>query len=459
MKVELLKIFIVEHDAFYSSMLEHYLSLNSDYQVKKFASAKELLSSISEKPDIVTLDYSLPDMRGDQLFSQIIARSPHTKVIMISEQKDIRIVVDVLKKGVHDYIVKDEDVQTRLWTAIEKLKETLTLQKEIESFKQDFVQQYSFQKVIIGNSSSIHRLFALMEKASQVNIIVSITGETGTGKELVAKSIHFNSPRKQYPFVPVNVAAIPKELLESELFGHEKGSFTGATSRRIGKFEEAHKGTLFLDEIGEMDINMQAKLLRALQEKEIVRVGSNELIKIDARIIVATHKNILEEVKKGNFREDLYYRLLGLPIEVPPLRERGNDIILIATYLIKVFCEENKLAEKHLSVDAKMKLLTYEFPGNIRELKSLIELACIMSDREEISPEHINIIKNNSLMPSIGNHGTLKQFTVRLIQHYLDEYDYDVLKVADLLDIGKSTIYRMVKDNELSLQSRTEKVS
>jgi DNA-binding NtrC family response regulator len=298
-------------------------------------------------------------------------------------------------------------------------------------------------------------VFKMIEKAAGTNITVSISGETGTGKDLVAKAIHFNSERKNFPFVPVNVAAIPRDLLESELFGHEKGSFTGAIARRIGKFEEANKGTLFLDEISEMDLAMQAKVLRVLQEQELSRVGSNELIKINVRIIVATNRILLEQVKKGRFREDLYYRLLGMPIQMPALRERGNDIILIAKHFIDQFCNDNNLQKKYLDVEAKKKLMFYSFPGNIRELKSVVELACVMSDSEEIKAEHIqtngqsnNVLQTDSL--------TLKQYTTKLIQHYLDVNNYDVLKVAQLLDIGKSTIYRMVSNNELKLYKNSD---
>ena len=272
---------------------------------------------------------------------------------------------------------------------------------------------------------------------------------------MVAKSIHFNSERKKHAFVPVNVAAIPRDLLESELFGHEKGAFTGAANRRIGKFEEAHNGTLFLDEIGEMDLNMQAKLLRALQEKEITRIGSNEIVKINVRIIVATHRNLQEEITKGNFSEDLYYRLFGLPIALPPLRERENDILLIAKYFIDQFCKENKLGKNICLIEAKHKLMSYSFPGNIRELKSLVELACVMSEEEEIAEEHLQIYLTPVKALTYGNGNyTLREYMRKLIQQYLDEYDYDVLKVAGKLDVGKSTIYRMINSQQLKIAKR-----
>ncbi|MGN6212323.1 sigma-54-dependent transcriptional regulator [Parafilimonas sp.] len=452
---EAVRIFVVDDDEIYAAKLAYYLSLNPEFEVKKFYSAKSLNASLHEKPDIITLDYFMPDIKGDSLLTQIKDVSPETEVIIISGQEDIQVAIDLFKKGVHDYIVKDAGTEQRLWMAIQNLKQNFALKKEVENLKQQVERKYNFQNAIIGNSSAIKKVFGLMEKAAATNITVSITGETGTGKELVAKAIHFNSERKKYPFVPVNVAAIPKDLLESELFGHEKGSFTGAANRRIGKFEEAHNGTLFLDEIGEMDINLQAKLLRALQEKEITRIGSNEIVKTNVRIIVATHRNLKEEITRGNFREDLYYRLLGLPIVLPPLRERDNDILLIAKYFIDQFCKENGLGKKHLSLDAKQKLLTYTFPGNIREIKSIIELACVMADGEQIeendlqihfTPLKVNHTKN-------GNY-TLKEYTIKLIQQYLDEYDYDVLKVAGKLDVGKSTIYRMINNYGLKTEKR-----
>jgi two-component system, NtrC family, response regulator AtoC len=444
-----LKIFIVEDDIWYSSMLEYHLSLNPDYQVSKFLTAKDFLDALHEKPDVVTLDYSLPDMNGDAVLKEINELSPDTKTVIISGQDDVKVAIDLLKKGAYEYIVKDEDTKDRIWNTLQHLRENHELKKELEELKEEVARKYDFSNAIIGNSFNLKKVFALMEKAARANITVSVTGETGTGKELVAKSIHYNSPRKNKAFVAVNVAAIPKDLLESELFGHEKGSFTGSIGRRIGKFEEAHKGTLFLDEVGEMDVSMQAKLLRVLQEKEITRVGSNEVIKIDVRIIVATHRNLTEEVKNGNFREDLYYRLLGLPIHLPPLRERENDALLIAKYFIEDFCKENRFSKKHLSPEASKKLLNHAFPGNIRELKSVIELACVMAEEEEILPEHLNVLSSNIIENFALKDATLKEFNIKLIQFYLDKYSYDVMKVAKQLDVGKSTIYRMIQNKEL----------
>lgn len=451
MKKNAFKIFILEDDVWYGSMLYHYLSLNPEYEVKRFDSTKEFFSRLHENPDVVTLDYSMPDSNGTAVLKRIKDFSRNIQVVMISGQEDVGTAINLLKNGAFDYIVKDDDTKDRLWNAILHLREIAGLKQEVEELRTEVGQKYDFSQMILGKSDAIKRIYALMEKACKTNITVSVTGETGTGKEVVSKAIHYNSDRHKMPFVAVNVAAIPRELIESELFGHEKGAFTGAVTRRIGKFEEADKGTLFLDEIGEMDINLQAKLLRVLQEKEITRVGDNSVIPINARIIVATHKNLLEEVKNKRFREDLYYRLIGLPIELPPLRERGSDILILAKHYTDHFCKENRLAKKVFSAEAQQKLLHYPFPGNVRELKSMMELSVVMADNETIEASNITFNSSGSISNLLSSETSLKEYNNMIIQHYLNKYDSDVLLVAKKLDIGKSTIYRMLKNEELVL--------
>ncbi len=241
---------------------------------------------------------------------------------MVSSQYDVKVAVELLKDRAYDYVVKDGDVRNRLWNILKNLKESIEFKSEIFSLREEVQSKYEFSEAIRGTSSVMNNVFRLMEKAAKTNINVSITGETGTGKELVAKAVHYKSNRASKPFVPVNVAAVPRDLIESELFGHEKGAFTGATNQRIGKFEEAGSGTVFLDEIGELGICLQAKLLRVLQEREVVRVGGNKPIKVKARIVVATHRDLLNESKEGRFREEMYYRIIVLSIKLPPLRER-----------------------------------------------------------------------------------------------------------------------------------------
>ena len=356
----------------------------------------------------------------------------------------------MLKHGAYDYFVKDNDTKDRIWNALKNIKEKFELEKQIDVLQAEIGKKYKFGNSIKGNSTKIKDVFKLIDKAIQTNISVSISGETGTGKELVAKAIHYNSPRSKYPFIAINVSAIPKELIESEMFGYEKGAFTGANTRQIGKFEEAGKGTIFLDEIGEMDQNMQSKLLRVLQEKEITRIGGHNIIKVKARLIVATNHNLEEEVSVGNFRQDLYYRLLGLPIFIPPLYERGNDILLLAKHFANEFCLENNIPFKTFTELAQEKLLSYKYPGNVRELKAITELAVVMSNNDIIDDMDISFSagnkKNNFFM---DKEDTLKGYNKKIIKWHLDKYDNNIVKVAKKLDVGKSTIYRMLKNNEL----------
>lgn len=443
------RIFILEDEIWYGSMLQHYIEMNPDFETKRFENARDLLDNLHLKPDVVTVDFSLPDMTGSEVLSKIRQQLPDTAVIIISGQEDVRTAISLLKDGAFDYIVKDEDTQERLWSALMKIAQVSSLKNEVEHLKTEVTQKYDFSKVLIGNSDAMKKVYALIDKASRTNITVSITGETGTGKEVAARAIHYNSERSKKPFVAVNVAAIPKDLIESELFGHEKGAFTGAVTRRSGKFEEANGGTLFLDEIGELDISLQSKLLRVVQEREVIRIGGNQVIPIDVRIIVATHRNLLQEVQNKNFREDLYYRLLGLPVELPPLRERDNDILILAKHFTDTFCRENKMPLKALSPSAQKKLKEYAYPGNIRELKSVIELACVLSDENIIEDQHVNLQTVSGVNALLAQDRTLRQYEQYIIQHYLDKYEHDILLVAEKLDIGKSTIYRMLQAGEV----------
>lgn len=444
-------IYIVEDDPWYGEILAYHLSLNPDYKVERFETAKDCLAKMSSKPDLLTIDFSLPDMQGDQLFKKIREINPTVPVIIISAQEEVSIAVNLLKMGVSDYLVKDEATKDLLWNSVVRIRENQSLKKEVEHLKEELGQKYSFQKTLIGQSENLKRVFTMMEMATKTNINVSITGETGTGKEVVAKAIHYNSDRKKKNFVAVNMAAIPKELIESELFGHEKGAFTGALARKAGKFEEANGGTIFLDEIAEMDLSLQSKMLRVLQEREVVRVGGNETVKLDVRLIVATHKNLADEVKKGNFREDLYFRIMGLPIELPPLRERGNDILILAKHFADEFAKENKLGTMQFTKEAKEKLLKYHYPGNVRELKAVIDLSVVMCENNEIKPDDITFtsIKRDDMF--IPEDKTLRQHTCDIIRQYLKKNNNDVVATAKALDIGKSTIYKMIQEGELSI--------
>jgi len=443
-----IKIFVVEDDPAYTKFLQYVLGLNPDYDVEFYTTGKDCVANLYKNPAIITLDYSLPDAGGEQILGQIRSHDPNINVIIVSAQEKIHTAVELLKSGAYDYISKDHETKERLLNSINNARNKSSLIKEIDHLKKEISEKYEFEKSIIGTSPAIRRTFSLLEKAVQTNISVSISGETGTGKELVAKAIHYNSKRKSKPFVAVNIAAIPRELIESELFGHEKGAFTGALTRRIGKFEEADGGTIFLDEIGEMDPNLQAKLLRVLQEREVTRIGGNQVIKLDVRIIAATHKDLAEEVKGGGFREDLYYRLLGLPIHLPPLRERGNDVILIAKYYLDQFANENQMRKFKITPEAQEKLLQYPFPGNIRELKSIIELSAVMAEEQEIRVQDISFNSTARMESFLYQEMTMNEFMFRIIRHFLNKYDNNVLEVARKLDIGKSSLYRYLKEME-----------
>jgi DNA-binding NtrC family response regulator len=442
------KIFVVEDDPAYTKFLKYVLGLNPDYEVEFYTTGKDCVANLYKNPAIITLDYSLPDGPGEKVLGQIRSHDPNINVIIVSAQEKIHTAVELLKSGAYDYISKDHETKERLLNSINNARNKSSLIKEIDHLKKEISEKYEFEKSIIGTSPAIRRTFGLLEKAVQTNISVSISGETGTGKELVAKAIHYNSKRKNKPFVAVNIAAIPRDLIESELFGHEKGAFTGALTRRIGKFEEAEGGSIFLDEIGEMDPNLQAKLLRVLQEREVTRIGGNAVIKLDVRIIAATHKDLAEEVKGGKFREDLYYRLLGLPIHLPPLRERGNDVIVIAKHFLDQFANDNQMRKFKITQEAQEKLLQYPFPGNIRELKSIIELSAVMAEDQEIRAQDISFNSTARMESFLYQEMTMNEFMFRIIRHFLNKYDNNVLEVARKLDIGKSSLYRYLKEME-----------
>lgn len=442
------KIFVVEDNTLYAQILKKQLT-DDGYLVKVFHNGRDFMASLDEKPDVVTLDYTLPDMTGYDVLKKIQKRMPGTNVIIISAQENINTAIDLMKNGAYDYIMKAPDTREKLSNIIKNIKEKDQLLTENLILKDAVKEKFNFRNLIKGNSREIDHIFELMDKAVQTQISVSISGATGTGKELVAKGIHFNSKRSNKPFIAVNVSAIPDGLIESELFGHEKGAFTGADGRKIGKFEQANGGTLFLDEIADLDIGLQAKLLRVIQERELVRLGGSETIPLDVRIITATHKNLANLITEGKFRKDLYYRLLGLPIELPPLKDRGNDIILLAKHFVDEFCRENEMGAKEISEEARKMLLSYHFPGNIRELKAVMELACVMTNREVIKASHLNLNIDNNVQNLLATEKTIEEYNQEIIKHFLNKYNHNVRLVATKLGVGKSTIYRMLQNKEV----------
>lgn len=382
----LTKIFIVEDNELYATLLQHSLESEDKYDIHVFSTAEELFKNIHLNPDIVTIDYNLPDRNGLEVLKEIKNYNADIQTIILSGQDKVEVVVECYKQGASSYIIKNDNTMVDLAKAVENLSKNASLRKEVDYLREQILDRNKYNK-IIGESPAILKVLRLIQKVEKTNMLVLITGESGTGKELAAASIHYNSPRAKMPYVLVNMAAIPEDLMESELFGHEKGAFTGADSKRIGKFEEANGGTIFLDEIGEMDMNLQTKLLRVLQENKIMRLGSNKEIQLDVRVVAATNKNLAQRVKEGKMREDLYYRLQGFLIHLPPLRERGNDSILLAKHFLKEFCERNKLGQKQFSPQALQKIASHTWPGNIRELKALVERTVLICDSDIITPD------------------------------------------------------------------------
>jgi DNA-binding NtrC family response regulator len=382
-------IFIVEDNEIYARTLHYQMSIDHRNEVEVFSSGEELFKNIYRRPDLITLDYQLPDMNGIDVLRRIQMELPGTPVIAISGQEETGTVMGLLKEGVYDFIVKNENTKDRIWNALQHLNEKIELVDEIERLREEVNIRYDFSN-IKGNSKELKKALKLAKKAAKANLNVYISGEIGVGKGQIAKAIHYNSSLRKSPFMAVNLAAIPAEMMESELFGHEKGAFAGADAQKLGHFEKADGGTLFLDEIGELELSLQYKLLRVLEEKEVFRLGSNIPHKVNVRIIVATKANLKEEVRKGSFSEDLYFWLLGFSIEWPPLRARGNDVLILSKFFAEAFCKENRLKKVRISPAAQKNLKKYYWPGNVRELKALIELAVVLCDDHVIELEHLN---------------------------------------------------------------------
>ncbi len=372
------RIYIVDDEKTIAKLLELWVGERWGYSAETFSDGKSFLDRFSEPPDLVLLDLMLPDINGVDLLKEIKQRAPEIPVIVLSAQARIEVAIETLKLGASDYFSKPVDFP-KLEVAIKNALRLASLTREVERLRENVETRVHFDN-IIAQSGEMHEVFKLVNRVKNSDICVLILGESGTGKELIARAIHYNSDRAKGPFVVVNCASIPRDLLESELFGHEKGAFTGAIQRRIGKFEQAIGGTVFLDEIGEMDLSLQAKILRVIQEKTFNRVGGNETITTNARLISATNRELREEVKQRNFREDLYFRLSTFPIMLPPLRNRKSDILLLAEHFLNQFGKEQGKPKLRFSRKALDLLYRYPWPGNIRELENAIQRGVVLTD-------------------------------------------------------------------------------
>jgi len=418
------------------------------FDVVLAASAEEALKKLDrEAPDLVLLDIWLPGMDGVEALKEIKTRYPLLPVIMISGHANIETAVRTTKLGAYDFIEKPLSLDKVIIT-VEHALEHKRLMEENSALRQKALSKFG----IIGISGSIEAMKKDIERVSPTNGWVLITGENGTGKELVARNIHLLSNRSSMSFVEVNCAAIPEELIESELFGHEKGAFTSAVAQKKGKFDLADKGTIFLDEIGDMSLKTQAKILRILQEQTFERVGGVEQISVDVRVIAATNKNLKEQITKGAFREDLFYRLNVIPFHVPPLRERVEDIPLLLEHFLAGYCAESARGEMSVTEEAMDALLNYEWPGNVRELKNLMERLVIMNPSNVITPEDIpayirgvqgeqpsNLFRTNLLKEARSN------FEREFIVRKLKEFGGNIAKTAEAIGIERSHLYRKIK--------------
>lgn len=429
--------------------------LKNDYQVFLAKDAEEALLQFKEhSPDVILLDIILPDLDGLKVLEKIKQKEPEAIVIMITATRTVKTAVEAMKLGAYDYITKPFDTD-ELCLVINRALATQALEKEVKYLREEIDKSFGFEN-IIGKSKGMEDIFKIVRQIADSKSTVLIMGESGTGKELISRAIHYHSNRRNFPFVTINCAAIPETLIESELFGYEKGAFTNAIERKLGRFEVAHQGTLFLDEIGELSLTTQAKILRFLEEKEFTRVGGSKTIKVDVRLITATNKDLAQLLKKGGFREDLYYRINVVPILIPPLRERKEDIPLLLDYFIKKFNQENNKNVKGATKEASELIMNYEWPGNVRELENLIERVIALTSNEYIQANElpfslINISKINGLREYIlnGKVSFLKaeeEFERGIILDALKRTNYVQSHAAEILGISRRILkYKMDK--------------
>ena len=446
------EILVVDDEKNIRTSLEGILK-DEGYRARGVPTGEELLKQVAQAaPDLVILDIWLPGMDGIQALTELKRLHPALPVIMISGHGTVETAVRATKLGAYDFIEKPLSLEKTV-LAVRNALDRQRLEQENQALRQTLERRYT----IVGASPAIQALRAQIQSAAPSHGRVLIRGESGTGKELVARAVHRQSLRADKPFVEVNCAAIPDELIESELFGHEKGAFTGATTKRRGKFELADGGTIFLDEVGDMSLKTQAKVLRVLEEQTFERVGGAEALSVDVRVIAASNKNLEEEIQHGNFREDLFYRLNVIPFEVSPLRERPEDIPLLAEHFLRLLSEEYGKRVKRLSPEAMKLLLTHPWPGNVRELRNVIERMVIMAPPEII--DHSDVAPSLRVRPGAGAEssaestlewdGTLREARDRFEREYilrrLAEGHWNVTRTAERLGIERSNLHRKMK--------------
>jgi len=452
-------IYIVDDDHSLRRLLEFTMQ-SWGYDTQTFSSGESLMKNLDENPHVVLLDHMMPGLSGLDALKAVKEKKPELPVIMLSAQGKIDVAVEIMRAGAADYFTKPVDLK-RLQFAINNAISMHNLRDRVRQLQDTLETSVRFEN-IISNSGAMQNVLKLVDKARNSEINVLIEGESGTGKELIARAIHFNGNRKDRPFVVINCAAIPRELLESELFGHERGSFTGAVERKIGKFEAAHTGTIFLDEIGELDMSLQAKLLRVIQTKQFERVGGVETLSSDARVISATNRDLLSMAEQREFREDLYYRLSTFPIKLPPLRERPSEIPLLAEHFLGTFAEREKRPGMQLHAETLGLLQRYTWPGNVRELQSIIERSVLLAEEDVIRPQDlpqalrfIGAQEDGAISAQVFSSRDdvlplekIKEMTVR---RALELFDGNITETARALQIGRTTLYDLIKKFDITV--------
>ena len=430
-----MKIAIVEDDINMRKSLEIAMSDYQEFEIKTFKNAKDALKNIDNSFDLVITDINMPGMDGIEFVKTLNGKF---EVIIMTGNATLQRAIESIHLGVKDFLLKPFDVDT-LITAIKREDKIQKVQKTVTTeSKKDSSNKF------LATSKALEIALNIADKASKTDAAILLLGESGVGKEIFASYIHENSTRAKKPFVAINMAAIPDNLIESELFGFEKGAFTDASQAKAGQFELAEGGTLFLDEIGEMPYSVQAKLLRALQEKEVRRLGSSKSTKINIRVVSATNANLADKIKDGKFREDLYYRLNTIPLNIPPLRDRKDEILEIAQNILEQNCKKYAFEQKQFSDESKKQLLEYRWPGNIRELISVVERAVILSESNEITPEAL-FLESRGLIQKKD----ITDMEKELIQEVLNSEYGDVEKASKILGMSKSNLIKKIKKHEL----------
>ncbi len=448
------KIMVVDDDKNTRRLIEDVLNKTLQYSVVQISNGEACLKKLEEEDvDLVLLDLQMPGIDGLETLKLIREKQKQLPVVIMTAHGTIEKAVATMKMGSYDFLTKPF-ASERLKVTVKNALEASALETEVLTLRSELKERYCFEN-IVGQSGVMQEVFRAVEKIVDSDVTVLIQGESGTGKELIARAIHnHSSNRKSRPFVAVNCTALPESLLESELFGHEKGAFTGAISRRVGKFEQADGGTVFLDEIGEMSLSTQAKILRVLQEREFERVGGNELVRVNIRLISATNKKLDEEVHKGTFREDLFYRVSVFPIKLPPLRDRKEDIPLLCAHFFRRYGDREKKEITGITPEAIKVLMGYHWPGNVRELENAIERAVVIANTLDITiedlPPHIVTIGKDEM---VDQDGTLPQWIekleVEVLRKTLLEFEGNITQAARKLGIGRATIYRKAKKHNL----------